>query len=145
MMDRRHFLLTSLAGALAGPLGAQAQQAGNLPRVGYLSNSSSYDDPDAGFFAGLREHGYEPNRDILVEARYSAGHPGRISEFATDLVRLGCRLIVAWGPPVVAEITKLTASIPIIAISSTDFVVHGWGCHLCPTRGQHHRLHAGCW
>jgi ABC-type uncharacterized transport system substrate-binding protein len=126
MMDRRHFLLTSLAGALAGPLGAQAQQAGNLPRVGYLSNSSNYDDPDAGFFAGLREHGYEPNRDILVEARYSAGHPGRISEFATDLVRLGCRLIVAWGPPVVAEITKLTASIPIIAISSTDFVVHGW-------------------
>jgi putative tryptophan/tyrosine transport system substrate-binding protein len=125
-MDRRRFLLTSLASALTAPLFARAQQAGNLPRVGYLSNSASYDDPDAGFFAGLREHGYEANRDILVEARYSAGHPGRISEFAADLVRLRCRLIVAWGPPVVAEITKLTASIPIIAISSTDFVVHGW-------------------
>jgi putative tryptophan/tyrosine transport system substrate-binding protein len=125
-MDRRRFLLTSLAGAVAAPLAAQAQQAGTLPRVGYLSNSASYDDPDAGFFAGLRELGYEPNRDILVEARYSAGHPGRIAEFAADLVRLKCRLIVAWGPPVVAEITKLTASIPIIAISSTDFVVLGW-------------------
>jgi putative ABC transport system substrate-binding protein len=125
-VNRRRFLLTSLAGTLAGPLAAEAQQAGTLPRVGYLSNSASYDDPDTGFFAGLRELGYEPNRDILVEARYSAGHPGRIAEFAADLVRLRCRLIVAWGPPVVAEITKLTASIPIIAISSTDFVVLGW-------------------
>jgi hypothetical protein len=76
MMDRRHFLLTSLAGALAGPLGAQAQQAGNLPRVGYLSNSSSYDDPDAGFFAGLREHGYEPNRDISSRRVIRPGTPG---------------------------------------------------------------------
>jgi putative ABC transport system substrate-binding protein len=126
MMDRRRFLLTLLAGAVAVPLAARAQQAGTLPRVGYLSNSASYDDPDAGFFAGLRELGHEPNRDILVEARYSAGHPGRIAEFAAELVRLKCRLIVAWGPPVVAEITKLTASIPIIAISSTDFVVLGW-------------------
>ena len=33
---------------------------------------------------------------------------------------------MAWGPPVVAEIMGLTASIPIIAISSTDFVVLGW-------------------
>jgi hypothetical protein len=29
MMDRRRFLLTSLAGAVAAPLGAEAQQAGN--------------------------------------------------------------------------------------------------------------------
>ena len=30
------------------------------------------------------------------------------------------------GPPVVAEITRLTASITIIAISSTDLVLLGW-------------------
>jgi hypothetical protein len=35
-MDRRRFLLTSLAGALAAPL-AEAQQAGKAPRVGFLS------------------------------------------------------------------------------------------------------------
>ncbi|MGH7414138.1 MAG: ABC transporter substrate-binding protein [Candidatus Rokuibacteriota bacterium] len=116
-----------MAGALlAAPLAAEAQQTGHLPRVGYLSNSARYDEPDTGFFAGLREHGYEPDRNILVEARYSAGRPDQNSEFAADLVRLRCRLIVAWGPPVVTEITRLTASIPIIAISSTDFVVLGW-------------------
>jgi putative tryptophan/tyrosine transport system substrate-binding protein len=108
------------------PLAAKAQQARSPEKIGYLSNSASYDDPDAAFFAGLREHGYEPGRNILVEARYSAGRPERISESAADLVRLRCRLIVAWGPPVVAAITRLTSSVPIIAISSTDFVVLGW-------------------
>jgi putative ABC transport system substrate-binding protein len=125
-MGRRSFLRTLAGGLLTAPLAAEAQQTGNLPRVGYLSNSARYDEPDTGFFAGLREHGYEPDRNILVEARYSAGRPDRNREFAADLVRLRCRVIVAWGPPVVAEIMGLTASIPIIAISSTDFVVLGW-------------------
>jgi hypothetical protein len=35
-MDRRRFLLTSLAGALAAPLAAEAQQAERVYRVGYL-------------------------------------------------------------------------------------------------------------
>ena len=35
-MDRRHFLLTSLAGALATPLASEAQQAGKVYRVGVL-------------------------------------------------------------------------------------------------------------
>jgi putative ABC transport system substrate-binding protein len=125
-MNRRAFIGTLASGLLAAPLAAGAQPAGKLPRVGYLSNSARYDEPDTGFFAGLREHGYEPDRNILVEARYSAGRPDRNREFAADLVRLRCRVIVAWGPPVVAEITRLTASIPIIAISHTDFVVLGW-------------------
>lgn len=35
-MDRRRFLLTSLAGALAAPLAAQAQQAGKVSPTGAL-------------------------------------------------------------------------------------------------------------
>ena len=34
MMDRRRFLLTSLAGALAAPLAAEAQQGGKVARLG---------------------------------------------------------------------------------------------------------------
>ena len=37
MMDRRRFLLTSLAGALAAPLAAGAQQPARTVRIGYLS------------------------------------------------------------------------------------------------------------
>jgi hypothetical protein len=36
-MDRRRFLLTSLAGALTAPTTAEAQQAGKIARVGLLS------------------------------------------------------------------------------------------------------------
>jgi hypothetical protein len=36
-MDRRRFLLTSLAGVLAAPLAAEAQHAGRNARIGYLS------------------------------------------------------------------------------------------------------------
>ena len=35
-MDRRRFLLTSLAGALTAPLAAQAQRRGAIPRIGVL-------------------------------------------------------------------------------------------------------------
>ena len=35
-MDRRRFLLTSLAGALAAPSAAGAQQTGKVYSVGYL-------------------------------------------------------------------------------------------------------------
>jgi hypothetical protein len=34
-MERRRFLLTSLAGALAVPLASEAQQAGHVNRIGF--------------------------------------------------------------------------------------------------------------
>ena len=131
-MKRRSLLRLGVA-FLAVPITAEAQA---LPRVGYLSNSTSYDDPDAGFFQGLREHGYEPGRNIIVEARYSGGRPERNAEFAAELVRLNSRVIVAWGPSVVAAILKLTTSTPVVALSSTDFVVHGWAASVSRPGGR---------
>jgi len=39
-MDRRRFLLISLAGVLAAPLAAEAQQPAKVHRIGYLSSGS---------------------------------------------------------------------------------------------------------
>jgi hypothetical protein len=36
-MDRRRFVLTSLAGAFAAPLGTKAQPTGTVARVGYVN------------------------------------------------------------------------------------------------------------
>jgi hypothetical protein len=36
-MDRRRFLLTSLAGALAAPLAVEAQPSGRVDRIGILA------------------------------------------------------------------------------------------------------------
>jgi hypothetical protein len=40
-MDRRRFLLTSLAGAVAAPRRAAAEQAAKPRRIGYLSSLSA--------------------------------------------------------------------------------------------------------
>jgi hypothetical protein len=39
-MDRRRFLLTSLAGAVVRPLAAEAQQVGKVYRVGLIFTTS---------------------------------------------------------------------------------------------------------
>ena len=48
-MDRRRFLLTSLAGAFTGPLAAPAQQAPKVYRIGYLSYLGYSNDPSDKF------------------------------------------------------------------------------------------------
>ena len=40
-MERRLFLQGVVAGLLAAPLAAEAQQAGKVPRIGFLSGSSA--------------------------------------------------------------------------------------------------------
>jgi putative tryptophan/tyrosine transport system substrate-binding protein len=72
MMDRRRFLLTALAGALAAPRAAGAQQAAKVPRIGWLSIASRT--PEAShlieaFSLGLRELGYVEERNVAIEWR----------------------------------------------------------------------------
>jgi len=38
-MDRRRFLITSLAGVLPAPLAGEAQQAAKIARIGYLATN----------------------------------------------------------------------------------------------------------
>jgi hypothetical protein len=59
-MDRRRFLLTSLAGVLAAPLAVEGQQQGKVYRMGVLErtspalNAANFD----AFRQGLQELGY---------------------------------------------------------------------------------------
>jgi putative ABC transport system substrate-binding protein len=82
-MNRRRFLLTSLAGALAGPVAGQAQPTGKAYRLGILSPVPGQSRPVmAGVEAGLRELGYVEGRNIAIE--WSLGD--RLPERATELV-----------------------------------------------------------
>ena len=83
-MDRRRFLLTSLAGAVPAPLGADAQQAGKVPRIGFLSLTSPSDRPlllDA-FRQGLRELGWVEGQNIVIDYRYAEGPVDRLPDLA---------------------------------------------------------------
>jgi ABC-type nitrate/sulfonate/bicarbonate transport system substrate-binding protein len=85
-MDRRRFLLTSLAGALAAPLAAVAQTPGKVAKIGYLTGSSL--GPLDAFKRALSEHGYIEGRNLAIESRSAEGRVERLSALATELARL---------------------------------------------------------
>jgi putative tryptophan/tyrosine transport system substrate-binding protein len=119
-MDRRRFLLTSVAGAIAAPLAAEAQQAGKVYRIGYLSTRSSTAAPVAPFRQGLRALGWIEGQNIVLDYRFADGRFDRLHELAAELVRLKVDVIVAGPTPAAAAAKNATATIPIVGIALTD-------------------------
>ena len=68
-MDRRRFLLTSLAGGLAAPLAAEAQQPGKK-RIGLLGPGEEprFSEIASGLKQGLREQGYRRDPVVILSA-----------------------------------------------------------------------------
>ena len=97
-MDRRRFLLTSMAGALAGPLAdvARAQQPSAVYRIGSLNYGSpiEFEDRIRALQTGLRDYGYVEGKNVILEFRW-AGTAEQLPELAADLVRLNVDVIFA--------------------------------------------------
>jgi putative ABC transport system substrate-binding protein len=118
-MDRRRFLLTSLAGALAAPLAAEAQQAGKVSHVGVLSVGTrpSPTSSLSPFLERLRELGWIEGRNLILESRYAEFKPERLPELAGELVRLKPDVIVAVGTPAAVAAKNATSTIPIVSFA----------------------------
>jgi putative tryptophan/tyrosine transport system substrate-binding protein len=125
-MDRRRFLLTSLASALAAPRAAEAQQS-PVPRVGYLGNSSPSLEPDLvnAFREGLREFGYTEGQNIVIEYRWAEGNYQRFPDLVADLVKLKVDLILTAGTPGALAAKRATQTIPIVMAVTGDAVATG--------------------
>ena len=113
-MDRRRFLLTWLAGALAAPLAASGQSRAKMPRVGVLVAESAPHPFTEAFRSGMRELGYVEGRNIAIEWRYADALFSRAVELATELVRLRVDVIAAHHTPAVKACMNVTSSIPIV-------------------------------
>src|SRR5512137_2916145 len=100
-MDRRTFIGTLAGGLLVLPATAGAQQAGTMHRIGFLLLSPRDVQLHliAAFEAGLREKGYTPGREVVIEYRYADGHSDQLSILAAELVRLGVDVIVTGVNP----------------------------------------------
>jgi putative tryptophan/tyrosine transport system substrate-binding protein len=120
-MDRRRFLLTSLAGALAGSLAAEAQQAGRTPRIGWLTNSVVHAPNVEAFREGMHALGYP---EVRLEVRAAAGRVDRLSTLAAELLALNVDVIVTDGGPAATAAKQATATTPIvIGAATTEFLV----------------------
>ena len=128
-MDRRAFLAGSAA-LLAVPLAAKAQQAGKVPRLGYLSALSG-SDPQLQrsldeFRQRLHELGYVEGQSLAIEYRWAEGKIERLPDLAAELVRLKVDVIVASGGlPVAQAAQRATKAIPIIMTGPADPVATG--------------------
>src|SRR5262245_27897467 len=95
-MDRRRFLLTSVAGTLVAPLVAEAQ-AGKTPRVGVLlpgTPEPEYERRLDAFRQGLREFGYIEKRSILVDYRWAHARSDRVPNLVAELIDLKIDVLV---------------------------------------------------
>jgi putative tryptophan/tyrosine transport system substrate-binding protein len=111
---------------LAAVFTAEAQQP-RQPTLGYLSNSDGHSVPDSAFLDTLQKLGYVNGKNIIIEARYSAGQTDRFPEFVADLVQRKVDAIAAWSPAATAVAKQATSTIPIVGISmGADPVAFGW-------------------
>src|SRR5215471_6408052 len=126
-LGRRRFMAAIVGGLLAAPLDAEAQQAGKVYRIGYLSGGSAVAARSSleQFRSGLRELGYVEGQNIIIEYRWAEGQQNRLPQLATDLVRIAPDLIVAVTALSAMAARNATASIPIVMVNAGDPVTLG--------------------
>jgi ABC-type uncharacterized transport system substrate-binding protein len=115
-VDRRRFLLTSLAGALATPLAAEAQTAQRVYRLGFLGQTSASDlfRQTAALSEGLRDLGYAEGSNLVIEYRWAERKLDRLPVLASELVSLKVDAIVTHGSAGSRAAKQATQTIPIV-------------------------------
>jgi putative ABC transport system substrate-binding protein len=112
-MNRRAFLSALSGSLLAAPLAAEAQQAGTIPRIGYLGISPSIS--EGLFRQALREHGRVEGQDVTIEYRWTEGKIERLPTLVAELIQLKVDVIYTPGSIAAAQAAKqATTSIPIV-------------------------------
>jgi putative ABC transport system substrate-binding protein len=136
-MDRRRFLLTSLAGALAGPVPIEAQQAAKLRQIGFLpaGAGAGHRQQLEALREGLSQLGYVEGRTIAITAVWPKT-TSQLPELAASLVRQKVELIVAPSTPAVTALKRLTQTIPIVFATSADPVGSGFVASLARPGGN---------
>ena len=124
-MNRRRAGLALLLGLLgfgAAPLAAEAQQAGKVYRLGYLSTPTreSVERGVEAFLRRLRELGWVDGQNLVIEYRWAEGNVERLPELAADLVRRKVDVIVApAGSAALATTTVVNSIAPAARRTST--------------------------
>ena len=124
-MNRRHFLLTSLASALVAPLSVGAQQADKVARIGWFGVDPRVGHLRAAFLEGLRDLGYIEGRNLVFESRWTGGSLEGLPALAAELAALKLDVIVAATTPNALAAKRATTSIPIVVTAASDPVASG--------------------
>jgi len=116
---------TLVLGLLAGPLPAEAQQAGKVYRIGYLSNRTRIGSREETFRQTLRDLGYVEGQNIVIVKIKKSRKPDRIPALADELVRLRVDMLFAPSTRRALAAKNATRTIPIVFLSAVDPVAVG--------------------
>jgi putative ABC transport system substrate-binding protein len=120
-------LLLGLLAFAVAPLAAEAQQAGKVYRVGYLSTPTreSVEHGLAAFLRTLRGLGWIEGQNLIIEYRWAEGNVELLPGLAAELVRNKVDVIVAPAGSAALAAKNATSSIPIVMIFASDPVETG--------------------
>ena len=105
---------------------AEAQQAGKVYRVGYVTNAAGINEETEGIIQSLRDFGYIEGQNFLIEWRFSKGKLDLLPDLAAELVRLKPDCIIAQGVAPTLAVKQATSTIPIVMGNADDDPVrHG--------------------
>ena len=115
-----------LSGAAAAwPLAASAQS--KIPHIGFMGNSTAALEANLvdAFREGLREHGYEEGRNIVIEYRWADGKYERFPVLVAELIAAKVDAIVTAGTPAALAVKKATTTVPLVMVAVGDPVGTG--------------------
>ena len=134
VMDRRHFLMTSLAGSLGAPLAVQAQQVGKVYRIGVLSPNVGRSHIDEALETRMNSLGWISGQNIEFIYRYSRVNDA-LPALATELVQERVDVILTAGTPASLAAKHATTSIPVVFFTVGDPVWRGTRLESGPAGG----------
>jgi len=135
-MDRRRFVAL-IGSALAAPL-ARAQQARRVYRIGWpvVSPRHVLEHLIASLEQGLRDLGYMPGKDILIEVRSAEGKMERFAEVVQEIVQSKPDVILTGVNATTTLVKAATQSIPIVMTIGTDVIGAGYAKSLAKPGGN---------
>src|SRR5262249_34665870 len=131
-MRRREFIMLLGGAAGAWPLAARAQPGERMRRVGVLTPALAQSDPEAqtriaAFLDTFHKLGWSDGRHVRGEYHWATGAADRDKAIPADIVRSAPDVILTGtSPPVLAELQRLTATIPIVFVQISDPVGGGF-------------------
>jgi putative ABC transport system substrate-binding protein len=137
-MQRRRLILAALGGLVGAPFAAEAQPAGTVRRIAFISLNSA-DTAQFGLDAlrrGLRERGWVDGRNIVIEIRYADGIVDRLPAYVAEMIRLKVDVIVTTSSATTVAAKDATRTIPIVMAVSADALGEGFVTSLAHPTGN---------
>ena len=126
-IGRREFIVLLGGAAAMWPLAARGQQAGKVPRIGFLGSATAAGSAKAieSLRTGLREFGYVEGANIAVEFRWAEGNYDRLPHLVAELIATNVDVLITHGTPGTRVAKEATTTIPIVMAISGDAIATG--------------------